>query len=419
MVIVYTTGVFDLLHPGHINILQRAKGLGDRLVVGCQGDESVEKQKGKKPIMCCEDRMAMLQALPLVDVVVPYHDIDQRPMLEMIKPDIVVQGADWHLTADRTEILQYMKENNIKLIQFPYTQGVSSSQIKERVYQDVNVVKKEKMLNFDLSKSLKILPIDYLLTYEDNDPQRTQKVIDSIQKSEKFINPITVGEIGQTNKYLVLDGANRLEAVKQLGARWVVAQVVDYFNPEEVELRGNEHYLDMSHEAFLLLMQETGVVLHEESSQTNENPFQLSQTALCKIESGNTCYFVSKTSSLQTDLDVLNRMVMAYKNKLNLKRKSEVGSLVDKKNISIKFKFFTPSDVVEAAVKGLHFESGITWHLIQNSIIHFGVPISVLLNGFVSVEEAQKYLQAKIEQKLNTSAIRKYLFNVYICDEWE
>jgi len=136
IIIVYTTGVFDLIHPGHLNLLKKAKALGDKLIVGIQDDESVKKQKNKKPIMNCDQRMAMIEALPFVDIVLSYTDIDQRKILNLIKPDIVVQGGDWLETGDRSLIIEYLKNNNIRLVQFPYTKGISSTEIKKRVYSD-------------------------------------------------------------------------------------------------------------------------------------------------------------------------------------------------------------------------------------------------------------------------------------------
>ena len=137
MILVYTTGVFDIIHPGHLNILRRARALGDRLIVGVQEDESVEKQKGRKPVMNCLERITMLEALPFVDVTVPFTDLDQRKMLKLFRPDIMVQGSDWQETDDRTKIIKFLKENNIRLVQFPYTKNVSTSDIKNRVLLNI------------------------------------------------------------------------------------------------------------------------------------------------------------------------------------------------------------------------------------------------------------------------------------------
>jgi rfaE bifunctional protein nucleotidyltransferase chain/domain len=135
MIIVYTTGVFDILHPGHIDTLKRARSIGDKLIVGVQDDESVLGQKGRLPSVSCTNRMAMLEAFSFVDVVIPYYNIDQREMLALIRPDIMVQGQDWTKTGDRTEIIRYLKKNGIRLIQFPDVKNISSTKIKKRIME--------------------------------------------------------------------------------------------------------------------------------------------------------------------------------------------------------------------------------------------------------------------------------------------
>jgi len=135
MIIVYTTGVFDLLHPGHLDTLKRARALGDRLVVGVQDDESVLGQKGRLPSVNCTNRMLMLEAFSFVDVVIPYYNIDQREMLALIKPDIMVQGQDWLLTGDRRDIVEYLRQNGIRLVQFPDIKNLSSTKIKKHIKQ--------------------------------------------------------------------------------------------------------------------------------------------------------------------------------------------------------------------------------------------------------------------------------------------
>ena len=258
-VIVYTSGVFDLLHPGHLNLLRKARALGDKLIVGVQEDNSVEKQKGEKPIMTCEQRMAMLEALPFVDIVFPYSDLDQRKMLKLLRPNIVVQGGDWLKTENRTMIVQYLEKNDIKLIQFPYTKGISSAKIKKKIFSDLKQTEKNISLDFDFYKRLKLVPIDSLLIYENFDSRKVKKLIYNISVSRIFFNPITAGSISKSDKYLVIDGANRLEALKRLKASYAFIQIVDYLNPNEVELRRNEHYTNCSPAKFKELINKAGV----------------------------------------------------------------------------------------------------------------------------------------------------------------
>ena len=136
MIVIYTTGVFDLLHIGHINILKRARALGDKLTVGVQDDDSVEEQKGERPILNCNERIAMLEALHFVDDTISYTNTDQLDMLELIQPNIMVQGSDWEESSDRTTIKKYLNDNNIELVQFSYTKILSTTEIKNRIYEN-------------------------------------------------------------------------------------------------------------------------------------------------------------------------------------------------------------------------------------------------------------------------------------------
>ncbi|MCK5236977.1 MAG: D-glycero-beta-D-manno-heptose 1-phosphate adenylyltransferase [Deltaproteobacteria bacterium] len=94
--LVFTNGCFDILHAGHVRYLKKAKSLGDILVVGLNTDKSVRKIKGpKRPINTEADRAEVLSALLSVDYVVPFGDDTPIKLIEKIRPDILVKGADW------------------------------------------------------------------------------------------------------------------------------------------------------------------------------------------------------------------------------------------------------------------------------------------------------------------------------------
>src|SRR4029079_10300242 len=94
--IVFTNGCFDLLHPGHVDLLERARALGDRLVVGLNSDASVRALKGPhKPYVSQTDRARMLLALRSVDEVIIFDDATPQRLIDELKPDILVKGGDW------------------------------------------------------------------------------------------------------------------------------------------------------------------------------------------------------------------------------------------------------------------------------------------------------------------------------------
>ncbi len=95
-VVVFTNGCFDLIHPGHIDFLERARAFGDRLIVGINSDESVAAIKGSgRPLLSEEDRAAVLRGLRSVDEVIVFNEPTPARLIEEIKPDVLVKGGDW------------------------------------------------------------------------------------------------------------------------------------------------------------------------------------------------------------------------------------------------------------------------------------------------------------------------------------
>lgn len=128
--IVYAAGVFDVIHTGHLNLLKRAKDLGDTLIVGVLSDEAASTYK-PAPVMPFGQRIRLTQALEWVDMAIPQEDTDATYLLKQIKPDILVHGDDH--TPDWEIGQTWIEENGGEYVMLPYTKGVSSSQIKEEI----------------------------------------------------------------------------------------------------------------------------------------------------------------------------------------------------------------------------------------------------------------------------------------------
>lgn len=95
-IIVFTNGCFDLLHPGHISYLEKARSMGDRLIVGLNSDESVKRLKGSsRPVNNQSDRARLLAALHCIDTVVVFEEDTPARLIEQVKPDILVKGGDY------------------------------------------------------------------------------------------------------------------------------------------------------------------------------------------------------------------------------------------------------------------------------------------------------------------------------------
>lgn len=130
--IVFTNGCFDLIHPGHIDLLGQARALGTKLIVGINSDSSVRKIKGKsRPFQTQKDRTAILSGLRFVDEVRIFDDLTPEKLIKEIKPDVLVKGGDW----DVKEIIgaDFVLENGGEVFSIPLKDGYSSSAIVEKI----------------------------------------------------------------------------------------------------------------------------------------------------------------------------------------------------------------------------------------------------------------------------------------------
>ncbi len=130
--VVFTNGVFDLLHPGHVRYLTDARAHGDALVVAVNSDRSVRAIKGpERPINSEQDRAEVLSALACVDAVVVFDEDDPHAIISAIQPDVLVKGADW--AADRIIGRDVVEARGGKVVRIEFAPGFSTTGIIERI----------------------------------------------------------------------------------------------------------------------------------------------------------------------------------------------------------------------------------------------------------------------------------------------
>jgi len=124
----YTSGVFDLFHVGHLNLLRNARSLCDRLIVGVSTDELVS-YKHKQPVIPFYERVEIVRACRYVDAVVSQSDLDKVKALERLQFDVLFVGDDWYGDASWEVYERELRRANVKVVYFPYTTGTSSTLI--------------------------------------------------------------------------------------------------------------------------------------------------------------------------------------------------------------------------------------------------------------------------------------------------
>ncbi len=131
MTIGYTTGVYDLFHIGHLNMLKNAKGLCDKLIVGVTTYELLETYKKKKSVISFNERIEIVRSIETVDAAIAQDDMDKFKAWEKLKFDVMFVGDDWYKSDKWEKYEKQFKGVGVRIIYFPYTQGTSSTLINE------------------------------------------------------------------------------------------------------------------------------------------------------------------------------------------------------------------------------------------------------------------------------------------------
>ena len=140
MIIGYTTGVYDLFHMGHLNLLRNAKGMCDKLVVGVTVDELVQ-YKGKNALIPFEDRIELVRSCKYVDAAIPQYDMDKLTACKKLGAEFLFVGDDWYGTEKWKNYEKEFQKEGIRIVYFPYTKGISSTKIT----QTLNAVRKNDL----------------------------------------------------------------------------------------------------------------------------------------------------------------------------------------------------------------------------------------------------------------------------------
>ena len=129
----YTTGVFDMFHIGHLNILKRAKKQCSFLIVGVTTDQLCAERKNKIPVICEKDRIAVVSAIKYVDKVIPQKNMNKAEIIKKYNVDVVFVGSDWKGTDSWNEYEKEFKKLGCDVVYLKHTDGISSTLLREKI----------------------------------------------------------------------------------------------------------------------------------------------------------------------------------------------------------------------------------------------------------------------------------------------
>ncbi len=270
---------------------------------------------------------------------------------------------------------------------------------------------------------LRMLPSASLVTHEDVDPRRVEKLSRRIELEGAFKHPPVVAEIPGSDQYVVLDGANRTTAIQLLGMPHIVAQLVEYAEPHVVldtwyHVVAGMPLVDFEH----ALTQVTGLHLDGVSLEGARQALE-ARRAAAYIVCRNEVRIARNTQGLlRADTPLLNQIVSAYKGHADIFRASNDNWEIQEPyypgiTALVIFPRLSPQDVIHAARSGEKVPTGITRHIISPRALHINIPLWVLAVGW-PLERKEQWLHEWLMERMATDAIRYYSEPTFTFNEY-
>lgn len=270
---------------------------------------------------------------------------------------------------------------------------------------------------------LRMLPSSSLVTHEDVDPRRVEKLSRRIELEGAFKHPPVVAEIPGSDQYAVLDGANRTTAIQLLGMPHIVAQLVEYAEPHVVLDTWYHVVAGMPLDDFEhALTQVTGLHLEVVSLDQARRALEARRAAAYIVCRDDVRIARNTRGLLRADTRLLNQIVSAYKGRADIFRASNDNWEIQEPyypgiTALVIFPRLSPQDVIDAARTGDKVPTGITRHIISPRALHINIPLWVLAVGW-PLERKEQWLREWLMERMATDAIRYYSEPTFTYNEY-
>jgi hypothetical protein len=268
---------------------------------------------------------------------------------------------------------------------------------------------------------LRVLPVELVAPHEHVDPRRVARLAERLAQEGRMKNPPVVAPIPETDRYVVLDGANRCLALQKLGAAHLIAQVVHYGQPGLILDTWYHVVSGMPAQAFEQALQSIAGLRLLPASLPAAREALATGNAAAYIISGSSVRIVCPREDCSQDMALLVEIVAAYKGQADIYRASNDDWSLQAPyyphiTALVIFPQLQPGDILQAARSGNYVPSGITRHLIPNRAINTNFDLQVLLDG-TSLEHKQAWLQQWLMERMAANAIRYYAESTFTFDE--
>ena len=269
---------------------------------------------------------------------------------------------------------------------------------------------------------LRIVPTEHLFLHEDVEPNRVARIVARIGQDQLLKNPIIVAELDEDAHFVVLDGANRATALRQLGVRDALVQVVDYGDPE-VRLDTWYHMVcDIDkRDLFARIAQVAAVRLKASTLPQARALLTYHQILAYMVCKDGDVHQVDGPDDLPGRAALLNQIALTYKGsatiyRVQTDRIDELLPLYGNPAAVIIYPRFAPRDILELTRNAAKLPTGITRHIIPKRALRLNMPLSIL-NAAEPLPEKNRALQAQIAEMLKAGRVRHYQESTYLFDE--
>lgn len=269
---------------------------------------------------------------------------------------------------------------------------------------------------------LRVVPVSDLLLHEQHDAQRSEPLLERLRSDGVLKNPPIVAAIPGEQRYVVLDGANRVTAAQTLGMAHIAVQVVDYEDPELILDTWYHLVKGMSVEQFKELLASLPGIRTESADLMHARALLARRESLAFVEypHGEVCSLFAD-GNLHQRTQRLNDIVDLYKVRGRIFRANtdhlpSLLPLYDDITVLVVFPHYAPAEIVDLARVGAYLPAGISRHLIPRRALRINLPLSMLGNGF-SLDEKNRWLSDWMKQKIAAKAARYYQESTFLFDE--
>ena len=269
---------------------------------------------------------------------------------------------------------------------------------------------------------LRIVPTHNLFLHEDVEPARVDRIVQRVQQDQLLKNPVIVAELGDGNHFVVLDGANRLTALKQLGVRDSLVQVEDYGDPD-VKLDTWYHLIcDIDkHDLFARIGAVASLRLKASDLSHARAALAYHQIIAYMVCNDGDVHQIDGPKDLSGRVTLLNRVAKTYKSNATIYRvqTDRIDELLSTyKNVAavVVYPRFAPADILELTRNDVKLPTGITRHLIPRRALRVNLPLSMLAAD-KAIDEKNQWLHERISQMMRDGHIRYYQESTYLFDE--